>query len=211
MTSNKPKITLKGLKIAKFASEETLCYEATVYIDGKALCIASNQGHGGDTSFDAIRPRGGYKTGEEAGAARRKLDAEVHKIALRHNPNAIKKWPEGGFPDRSEPWEEDDAKRHAAHDLEMAESDRVTTWQVFEHLVDEALTRAEYEKDLKRLLTRRAVFINDAGEISNTKQVPKAHWENGAFLDTMRKKFPDEKLMNDLPFDEALDRFIGAV
>ena len=200
MTSNKPNITLKGLKIAQFASEETLCYEATVYVDGKAFCIASNQGHGGSDRYDTLRPRGGFKSGEEAGAASRKLDEEIHKIALRFNPNAVKSYDD--VPKDQKPFELDDYDRHMAEDI-------VTTWSVFEFLVGNALTRAQYEKDLKRLLTRRAVFINDAGEISNTKQVPKVRWENG-FLDALRAKFPDETLMNDLPFDEALDRFMGA-
>jgi hypothetical protein len=40
------KITIKNLKIAKFASEETLCFEATVYVDGKRSFTASNDGHG---------------------------------------------------------------------------------------------------------------------------------------------------------------------
>ena len=46
-TNNTPKIELKNLKTAEFASEETHCFEATVYLDGKRFCIASNQGHGG--------------------------------------------------------------------------------------------------------------------------------------------------------------------
>lgn len=202
MTSNKPNITLKGLKIAKFASEETLCYEATVYVDGKAFCIASNQGFGGDDSYNPLRPRGGFKTGEQAGKASRALDEEVHKIALRYNPNAVRSY--NDVPKDEEPLKLDDWDRHFAEDI-------VTTWSVFEHLVLAALTRAQYEKDLKRLLLRRAVFINDENVVSNTKQVPKAHWENGKFLDTMRAKFPEERLLNDLPFDEALDLFMAAV
>lgn len=42
-----PVVTLKNVKHAAFASEETFCYEATAYVDGKRFCIVSNDGHGG--------------------------------------------------------------------------------------------------------------------------------------------------------------------
>lgn len=40
-------LELKGIKIAKFASQETYCFEAALYLDGKKVAIVSNQGHGG--------------------------------------------------------------------------------------------------------------------------------------------------------------------
>lgn len=40
-------ITLKNVKFSEFASQETNCFEATVYIDGKRAGTASNDGHGG--------------------------------------------------------------------------------------------------------------------------------------------------------------------
>lgn len=42
-----PVITVKSLKFAEFASEETYCFEATVYVDGKRFCKSKNDGHGG--------------------------------------------------------------------------------------------------------------------------------------------------------------------
>ena len=41
------RIQLKGIKYAAFASEETHCYEASVYFDGKRIGTVSNDGHGG--------------------------------------------------------------------------------------------------------------------------------------------------------------------
>lgn len=49
------RITLAKFKVAKFASEETLCFEAEVYFDGKLLGRAFNDGHGGQTSVHAVR------------------------------------------------------------------------------------------------------------------------------------------------------------
>lgn len=47
-------ITLKGLKVAKFMSEETLAFEAQVYFKGQFCGRASNNGHGGSTMIHAV-------------------------------------------------------------------------------------------------------------------------------------------------------------
>jgi len=41
------KIELKNIKHAAFASQETLCFTASVYIDGKRVGEVSNEGYGG--------------------------------------------------------------------------------------------------------------------------------------------------------------------
>lgn len=41
------KIELKNVKHSEFASHETNCFEATIYIDGKRAGTVSNQGSGG--------------------------------------------------------------------------------------------------------------------------------------------------------------------
>lgn len=45
------RITLRNLKIAKFASKETVCFAANVYFDGTFLGSAENDGNGGCTFF----------------------------------------------------------------------------------------------------------------------------------------------------------------
>lgn len=51
---NQKRITLKNLKVADFASEETLCFTATVLFDGKPIAHASNDGHGGATFLHSM-------------------------------------------------------------------------------------------------------------------------------------------------------------
>ena len=46
------KITIKNLKYASFASHETHCFEASLYIDGKKYGTVSNDGNGGPHHFD---------------------------------------------------------------------------------------------------------------------------------------------------------------
>ncbi len=47
-------IALKNISYSERLSEETNCFSATIYIDGKKAGEASNHGHGGPTM---IRPR----------------------------------------------------------------------------------------------------------------------------------------------------------
>lgn len=45
--TNTAGFTLKGFKHAKFASQETNCFEATLCFEGKPVAHAFNEGHGG--------------------------------------------------------------------------------------------------------------------------------------------------------------------
>lgn len=47
MTTQQTRISIKNLKVAQFASQETLCFEASVYFDGKRVGQVYNEGHGG--------------------------------------------------------------------------------------------------------------------------------------------------------------------
>ncbi len=49
------KIEIKNVKHSEFASEETNCFQATLYIDGKRAGIVRNDGHGGPDYFDGNR------------------------------------------------------------------------------------------------------------------------------------------------------------
>ena len=53
------RITLKNIKHAAFASEETYCYSATVYFDGKRVGTVRNDGHGG-ADYEYIENKGGW-------------------------------------------------------------------------------------------------------------------------------------------------------
>jgi len=46
------KIELKNVKHAAFASEETHCFSATVYLDGVRSGTVSNEGHGGCNRYE---------------------------------------------------------------------------------------------------------------------------------------------------------------
>ena len=62
--------TLKNVKTCDFMSEETVCYEANLYCDGKLLARVYNEGHGGPTNSNI--------TAKDPDWAR-KVEADVHK------------------------------------------------------------------------------------------------------------------------------------
>ena len=47
-------LEMKALKHSAFASEETHCYEAKLYFNGKPFALASNAGHGGADYYEPI-------------------------------------------------------------------------------------------------------------------------------------------------------------
>lgn len=53
-TTTKNRITLKNIKVLEAASDETLCFEASMYFDGKRVAIVHNEGHGGCHFYDAV-------------------------------------------------------------------------------------------------------------------------------------------------------------
>lgn len=48
-------LQLKNIKHAAFASQETHCYSGTLYLDGKAVAVVGNDGHGGCDRVDPVK------------------------------------------------------------------------------------------------------------------------------------------------------------
>ena len=56
------KLELKNIKHTEWASEETHCYQAALYVDGKPVAIVSNDGHGGcDRDYAHPKSEGDYR------------------------------------------------------------------------------------------------------------------------------------------------------
>ena len=79
--SNLTSISIKGLRLSKDFSEETHCFQATVYIDGKRAFIAHNDGHGGANYY---APHGVSKNSDAKRLAFKNSMAEARKEAARY-------------------------------------------------------------------------------------------------------------------------------
>ncbi len=191
-----PKITLKNFKHAEFASHETTCFEATVYVDGKIFCMASDEGQGGEVSLEP-----------HAKSTCVKLRNAIHKVGLRINPNCLKEYSDKAETEL-EPWIDDDKERWAKFDKEMRTSDNVTSYEVVIYFINEQVTRELYRKDLKKLMVKKVVWLDKKDDkIYNTRNAKNAatrdHW-----VGTIQQKY-DCVILNAMDKEEALDLFIA--
>jgi hypothetical protein len=61
------KLELKSIKHAQWKSEETHCYDAKLYVDGKPFALVGNHGQGGaDTEYQDPRFKGDYSVKRNA-------------------------------------------------------------------------------------------------------------------------------------------------
>ena len=80
-------LEMKAIKFSEWASEETYCYQANVYLDGKPFAMVSNDGHGGcDREYSHNKFKGDYR------ATMKKVDEYFKSLP---NTDPCKYFPEG--------------------------------------------------------------------------------------------------------------------
>lgn len=158
------KIELKALKYSDFASQETHCFQANIYIDGKKRGTADNDGRGGMTT---IRPWGLY---EEIKRYTDKIPPTIHKY-------------EG-----------------AVMELETSP----------DSLIDELVTLALHEKDLKRAMRTRILFTRK-NQVFETQAFDAAKLKAAVNHPQVREKLDADEILNLLPVGEALKLYVAGM
>lgn len=92
------KLELKNIKHSAFASQETNCYEATLYVDGSRFAVVGNEGHGGP---DRVYPVAGASN---APAFQEKLDEINTWLAANHPAIDMSKYGQESIPCDLELW-----------------------------------------------------------------------------------------------------------
>jgi len=154
------KIEIRNVKYAKFASQETECFEATVLINGKVEGHVSNEGHGGNNRYHPFE-------------LETKLDEHAKTLPqceTQYGP------------------------------LEMSA----------DLIIGELFTNWLLAKDLKNTLKTRVLFLRD-GKLLQTKKYPKEQLEKIAQTSELALALKAEKVLNALPFEEALTIFVKGV
>lgn len=150
------KIEIRNVKHAKFASQETECFEATVLINGKVEGHVSNEGHGGNNRYHPFE-------------LETKLDEHAKTLPqceTQYGP------------------------------LEMSA----------DLIIGELFTNWLLEKDLKKTLKTRVLFVRE-GKLFQTKKYDSVIL-NGLLNNPQAvEKLSAEKVLNVLPFEEALSIF----
>jgi len=158
------KIELKALKYSDFASQETHCFQANVYIDGKMRGWASNDGRGGMTN---IQPRELYET----------LKQRTDKIP----PRIVKL---GG----------------SVMELETTP----------DSYIDELVTLALHEKDLKRAMKTRILFTRE-NQVFETQKMTAAQIAASLANAQIKEKLKADQVLNLLPLGEALNLYAAGM
>lgn len=160
------KIELRSIKHSAFASQETNCFEATVYIDGKKAGTVHNSGHGGCHFY---YPR----------TLQERLDEHAKTL-----PAIV-------CEDMKDP-----------HDP----SKPFTYQPDADSVIDRLLTDHLIERDLKRALGKRILFVKD-GKLMQTKTLRKeaiAHYMLPANLERVKQQYGTDTILNAMPLAEAL-------
>ncbi len=162
------KIELKNIKHSEFASQETNCYQATIYIDGKRVGTVENDGHGG---CDNVHP---WQVAQQIDAYAKTLPKTVCSFID----------PETGKP----------AEMEQTH--ETIFGDILTSWLM--------------SKDLKRLMSKRIVFVKEDGNVYETKALKADQLKLNLNQSRLPEMLKAKTILNLLPFEQALTIYKGA-
>ena len=155
------KIELKNIKHSEFASHETNCYEATIYINGKREGVVSNDGQGG---CDSVHP---WQLAQE-------IDAYAKTL-----PPVVCEWID---PKTGEPF---------------------VLEQTHETIFGELLTDWLVDKDLKRSLKTKIIFMKEDGKVYETKTQKPAELKLTLSIPRLAERLSAKVVLNNLPYAEA--------
>ena len=158
------KIELKALKYSDFASQETHCFQANIYIDGKKAGWADNDGRGGMTS---IHPHQLYET--------------IRQCTDKIPPRIVK-----------------------YGDTEMSLDTSPDSY------IDELVTLALHEKDLKRAMKTRILFTRE-NQVFETQKFDAAKLSAAVNHPQVREKLDADQVLNLLPMGEALKLYAAGM
>ena len=158
------KIELKALKYSDFASQETHCFQANIYIDGKMKGTADNDGRGGMTT---IRP---WQLHNEIKLYTDKIPPKVYtygdqSMTLEASPDSY---------------------------------------------IDELVTLALHERDLKRAMRTRILFTR-GNQVFETQKLPAAQMAADFKNPNLKERLKADKILNLLPVAEALKLYAAGM
>lgn len=158
------KIELKALKYSDFASQETHCFQANIYIDGVKRGTADNDGRGGMTS---IHPH--------------QLYSEIKLHTDKIPPRIVK---------------------YGNTEMSLDTSP--------DSYIDELVTLALHEKDLKRAMKTRILFTRE-NQVFETQKLSVAQMAADFKNPHLKERLKADKILNLLPIAEALKLYAAGM
>ena len=198
------KIELKNIKYAKFASEETHCYEATVYFEGKRTGTVKNDGHGGcDYQYPSDKAVWGEMQAYIASLSAPTDDA--HKAQLiRDRIRVLVDLGDAAYSenDAQESDEELLTNPRLANVLQQTAYLNVS----LESICCDLLNQYLLTKDLKRLLKSRVLYL-EGQSIYQTQKPKHPDVTLPRWITEISDEKPEAIILNRLAFSEALELY----
>jgi hypothetical protein len=161
---NTMQIQLKALKYSDFASQETHCFQANIYIDGKMRGTADNDGRGGMTSIHPHQLYSEIKLHTDK-IPPRIVDFDGTKLTLEASPDS---------------------------------------------LIDELVTLALHEKDLKQAMRKKILFTRK-NQVFETQNFDAAKLKAAVNHPEVKQKLDADEILNLLPMADALTLYVKAM
>lgn len=166
-------LEIKGIKHAAFASQETHCFEASLYLNNKRIGVVSNEGHGGCDRFD---PCGNLEDGSYHANNKLYKDACWH---MKDEGVWVSKW---------------DGEEHALT-MEIWCCDMVNQWL--------------HHKDFKNYIKSKVVYVKPDEKAINYVSFKGVKKVTQRYIDHVKAKYPNYKILNDMPEPEAFDLWMA--
>lgn len=182
-------LTLKNIKHAEFASQETHCFEATIYLHGKPAIKVENDGRGGADNHYG-------RKGQSAEDFRESRDA-VGKAAM--------KYVEANDPDHFS-WMMKDAE-DLPEEGKVNYKNHLIQMRALEFAVADILSRILVEKSIKRQIKSKIHMVEKrTKDIYQIKVKP-----SNEAIEWAKVKYGEKHIiLNDLPFDEQFAHWTRA-
>tara|TARA_B100000287_G_scaffold412338_1_gene442683 strand:+ start:397 stop:966 length:570 start_codon:yes stop_codon:yes gene_type:complete len=175
-------LELKGIKHAAFASQETHCYEASVYFNGKIIGWVNNDGYGGSDTFNA-KP-------------------------IKHGADHV--CAKGSFADNNKLWNTLETRIAEEHPQYFMEWDKSWNKMTLEIWCCNQVNKFLSTKDFNRYMKSKVVFIQPDEpkairyfSFKGVRSITQQH------IDHIKSKYPTYQILNDMPKAEALDLWVS--
>ena len=196
---------LKNIKHSEFASQETNCYEASLYYKGKRIAIVSNHGHGGCDDLH-IQDEAGYKAAvEEIRASNKPATPHDTAMEIRSRIRRLICMGDDGYCENDT--QETDAilleKYSDVLNIKYMDTD-------LESVCGDLLVSHLITKDYKKLISKRVVYFKKGSDSMWQTNCAKNKASLQSWITQLSNEPDTDIVLNTLPLAEAVERFRAA-
>ena len=201
------RIQLKNVKYAAFASQETHCYEASVYFDGKKVGHVSNEGHGG-CYYQHPSDKDGWAKMMDYIDSLNELPTDADKgAAMKRYARQLNAWGDASaweFQQSDEDFFNQYKDDSHGGDRTFLEAALQFNSKSLEYICNDLVNDYLTSRDLKRLLSKRVLYRNMNGTVLQTNCARNKTMLK-AWIEGVKRKDSVKDVLNEMPFEDALE------